>query len=291
LRNFPDDPRREEIIFQIGQIHRELGQLDAAIAAFYRVLNAIIMAGEDDMNSYLNLARKAQFEIARTHFDLGQWAQALDLFQRIALFELGPEDRETLRFYQARALLYVGRRGEGLREIEKFAAEYPKSQFLAELQYEKARTQIDMKQVESGRRTLMDLVEMGGLPEENMSRQWIEWRRIAGNFLANYYYKAGDFEVALQLYQSIVVMDESPRWQLPVVMQMAGCFRQLGQPERALESLEFIVQEVSLMRERFGAEAIGPDLEFLENSATWQLDLLRWRQGFAEQLELEASNI
>lgn len=283
--NFPQDPKREEIIFQIGKIHREVGQYDAAISAFYRVLNAIILAGEQKMQNYLDLARMAQFEIARTHFDLEEWAQALDLFERISLFELGPDDRETLRFYKARALLYLGRRGEGLREIEKFTEQYPESPFRAELQYEKARAQIEMNQVASGRGTLLDLIEMGGAPDANTSDEWVEWRRVAGNFLANYYYKLEQFETALKFYQSIVVMDESPQWQLPIVMQMANCFRRLEQVDRAIESLEFVAQEVQSMRERADGAELGPDLEFLANSANWQLDLLRWQQGFVAQLD------
>lgn len=288
VNHFPQDARREAVIFQIGKIHRELGQYEAAIAAFYRVLNAIILAGEDNMKSYLDLARKAQFEIARTHFDLGEWAQALDLFERIALFELGPEDQETLRFYKVKSLLNLGRRGEGLRQIEKFASQYPKSPFLAELQYEKARAEIDINRVEAGRKSLMDLVEMGGTPEDDTSGEWIRWRRVAGNFLSNYYYKLGEFEIALRLYQAIVVMDDSPQWQLPIVMQMAGCFRQLGQYDRAAESLRFVVGEIRSMRERSGAQVLSADFEFLENSASWHLNLIEWREAFAKQLQADA---
>jgi tetratricopeptide (TPR) repeat protein len=283
---FSDDPRREEIIFQTGKIYQELGQYDSAIAAYYRVLNAIIMAGEDGMQSYLDLARRAQFEIARTHFDLEEWAQALDLFERIALFELSEEDRETLRFYKAKSQLYLGKRLEGLRTIEAFAEYYPQSPFLVELQYEKARAQIEMKRVEAGRQTLLELVEMGGVPEMNMAEEWGEWRRFAGNFLSNFYYEIGEYETALRLYQAIVVMDKSPRWQLPIVMQMANCFRHLEQFDRAVESFEFVMQEVSSMRERSKGVALSADLDFLENSASWQLDLLKWRWGFAEQLQI-----
>jgi len=286
--SYPNDQRRQEIIFQTGMIHRELGQYELAIAAFYRVLNAIVMSGEDGMNSYLKLARRAQFEIARTHFALGQWAQALDLFNRIVLLELGPEDRETLRFYKAKSLLYVGERGKGLREIDKFISEYPNSSFIAELRYEKARAQIDMKQIDAGRQTLLGLVEMGGAPEDNMTSEWVEWRRLAGNFLANYYFESGEYETALRLYQALVVMDQAPQWQLPIVLQMASCFRELGRYGRAVESFNFVVQEVEVMRDDSGVDTLSEEFEFLADSASWQLGLLNWYEGFTERLKEDA---
>ncbi|MCH8473711.1 MAG: tetratricopeptide repeat protein [Opitutales bacterium] len=289
VENFRGDPRREEIIFQIGKIHQEIGQYEGAISSFYRVLNSIILSDKQQMEKFLNLSRMAQFEIARTHFDREDWVQALDLFERISLFELGEEDRETLRFYRARALLYVGRRGDGLRAIERFSKEYPESPLLPELRYEKARTQIEMDQIDAGRDTLLELVEMGGDPTTNQTSEWVEWRRIAGNFLANYFFEEGEYETALRLYQAIVVMDTSPRWQLPIVMQMAGCFNRVGQRDRAIESLDFIIQEIQDMRERSGAETLSEDLEFLEESASWQVQLLRWQEDFVAQIESPGS--
>jgi tetratricopeptide (TPR) repeat protein len=286
--SYPDDPRREEVIFQTGILHREVGQYEPAIAAFYRVLNAIIMAGEDGMEAYLKLARRAQFEIARTHFALGEWAQALDLFNRIVLLELAPQDRETLRFYKAKALVYAGERGKGLREIDRFIEAYPNSSFIAELRYEKARAQIEMKEIDAGRQTLMGLIEMGGVPEENMTSEWVEWRRVAGNFLANYYFKSAEYETALRLYQALVVMDSAPQWQLPIVLQMASCFRELGRYERAADSLQFVIQEIDVMRENSGVDKLSGEFEFLADSASWQLGLLNWHTDFIQRLEDDA---
>ena len=286
--SYPSDPRREEVIFQTGMIHREMGQFEPAIAAFYRVLNAIIMAGEGGIDAYLKLARMAQFEIARTRFALGQWAQAIDLFNRIDLLELGAEDRETLRFYRAKSLVYVGERGKGLRAIDRFIAEYPNSSFNPELHYEKARAQISMKQMDQGRQTLTDLLEMGGVPQQNMTSEWVEWRRMSGNFLANYYFECGEYEPALQLYQALVVMDQAPQWQLPIVLQMASCFRELNRHQRAVESFEFVVQEIDLMRENSGVDALGAEFEFLADSAAWQLGLLKWYDGIAQRVADDA---
>lgn len=278
---------REEIIFQVGKIHLELGQHDAAIATFYRVLNAIVLAGKEQMDNYLELARKAQFEIARTHFDRAEWVQAQELFQRILVFDLTEDDLETLRYYQARALIFSGRRLDGIHAIGKFLSDYPESPFLAELRYEKARAQIAMNQVELGRGGLIELLEMGGVPDPAKPDEFGNWRRIAGNFLANYHYRQGKYEVALRLYQAIVVMDPSPQWQLPIIMQMASCFRNLEQLDRAIESLAFVVQEVRGMRERTGGSPLSPNLEFLENSASWQLGLLRWKNEFVARLNPE----
>jgi tetratricopeptide (TPR) repeat protein len=289
VEKFPKDPRREQVLFQVGMLYRQIGQYDAAISAFYRVLNAIILSGEEQMRDYLELARMAQFEIARTHFERQEWDQAFELFQRIDLFELASEDRETVRFYLAMALLLNDRHIEGVRATERFLTEYPESPFAAELLYEKARTKMKMNQIDAAKHTLIELIEMGGVPNGNVEREWGGWRRVAGNFLGNYYFKIGQYEKALSLYQSIVVMDRSPQWQLPIVMQMAACFRKLGQIDRAIEALKFIAAEVEGMRARAGGATLSVDLEFLHNSANWQFEMLSWQKDFMARLNPEPS--
>lgn len=287
IKRFPNTEDKGEITFQTGLLYREIGLHDTAITTFYSVLNSIIVSGDTDMDRYMELARRAQFEIARTYFEMQEWELALNLFKRIELFELSAADRETLAYYKIKSLLVLGERAIGLSEIESFLRLYPGSDFISELLYEKAKAQSEMKQQEAGRRTMLKLMERGGLPQENVTEEWVRWRRSAGNFLSNFYYKRGAYATALRLYQGIVVLDSAPYWQLPVILQMAYCFDKLGQLERAKESFQYVVQEVQRYRASNPSSPLLPQLDSLEERAQWWLDMVNWRADFdAQRLEL-----
>ena len=83
-------------------------------------------------------------------------------------------------------------------------------------------------------------------------------------------------------------MDQAPQWQLPIVLQMASCFRELGRYGRAVESFNFVVQEVEVMRDDSGVDTLSEEFEFLADSASWQLGLLNWYEGFTERLKEDA---
>ena len=69
---------------------------------------------------------------------------------------------------------------------------------------------------------------------------------------------------------------------------MASCFRELNRHQRAVESFEFVVQEIDLMRENSGVDALGAEFEFLADSASWQLGLLKWYDGIAQRVADDA---
>ncbi|MCZ6671923.1 MAG: tetratricopeptide repeat protein, partial [Verrucomicrobia bacterium] len=278
LQEFPEDERRVEIIFQVGLLYREMRLYPEAITTFYRVLNSIVVTGEINLPKYLSLARRSQFEIARSHYYGEQWDQALVLLDRIELFELNPKDRESLLFYQAHATLRMGEREKGLNLVQKLLHTYPSSPLVPEMLYTKAETLTQMQQHEDAVATLMELLELSGLPDENASDEWRYWRQQAGNQFANRYYKNQDFLAALRLYQGIAVLDDRAEWQLPIIYQMGICFEKLGMFDRAVESLQFVAQGVEKLSETEGKSSDAA-LDQLYERAQWRLNMLNWRSG------------
>lgn len=287
---FPEDERRQECLFQIGLIYREMKLHSEAVTAFYRVLNSIVVTGEADLPKYLKLARRSQFEIARSHFYAEQWGQALAFIDRIELFELNPRDRESLHFYKAHATLKTDDLETGLELVQKFIHTYPSSPLIPEMLYTKADVLAQMQLDDDAVATLMELLEFGGLPEEEFGEEWNRWRQQAGNQFANRYYDKQDFLAALRLYQGITVLDDRKEWQLPIVFQMGLCFEKLGMYDRAMESMTFVAQGI----EDFNETDAPPDaaLEQLLKRTQWRLDMLQWRAGIEqERLPMLAKSI
>jgi len=280
LKAYPEEADSARLLFQMGLMYREIGLYSEAVVTFYRVLNSIVVTGDAEVERYLQLARRAQFEIARSHFDAGEFEQALSLLERIELFELNPRDRETVLYYKAKAFLKTGHRGKGLIELNRFLLQFPESALVSEMLYEKAEAQMRMQRSDDALATLMELLERGGLPEENASANWRQWRRIAGNYFSNQYYERGDYMAALRLYQGIVTLDDDPRWQLPVVLQMGLCFEQLAMYDRAEESLRYVVQGVEALREGSPEAPLEDALEHLLERTRWRLDMIVWRASF-----------
>ncbi len=278
LTIFPEDERRAEIQFQIGLLYREMQLYGEAVTAFYRVLNSIVVTGEVDLPKYLSLARRSQFEIARSHFYAEEWEQSLVILSRIELFELNPTDRESLLYYKAHANLRKGDREEGLKIVKNLLRTYPASPLVPEMLYTKAEILAEMQQEENAIATLMELLEVSGLPNDEGNEAWSYWRQRAGNKFANRYFENQDFLAALRLYQGIVVLDERASWQLSIIYQMALCFEKLGMYDRAVESLKFVSQSVEGLSED---EKKPADLVLtqLNERTKWRLDMLQWRAG------------
>ncbi|MCB1120583.1 MAG: tetratricopeptide repeat protein, partial [Verrucomicrobiae bacterium] len=280
LEIFPDDQRNQEILFQIGLLYREMHLYSEAITAFYQVLNSIVVMGEANLPRYLKLARRSQFEIARSHFYAEQWSQSLALLDRIELFELNPRDRESLLFYKAHATVEMGDWDHGLELVQDFLHRYPSSPLIPEMLYAKADLLQKLEKDDDAVATLMELLEFGGLPDEESSEEWRRWRQHAGNQFANRYYQNQDFLAALRLYQGIAVLDDRPEWQLPIIFQMGLCFEKLGMYDRALESMHFVVQGLDALTQT--EQSLDLALGQLQDRTNWRIDMLQWRAGLAQ---------
>ena len=69
-------------------------------------------------------------------------------------------------------------------------------------------------------------------------RLWVYWQRRAGNEIANQLYKEADYLNALQIYQSLAELDNSPAWQPPVWYQVGLVYEQLQQWQKATDTYQ-----------------------------------------------------
>lgn len=280
LRKYPEIAERPNLLFRLGEFYREMQLYDESISMFYRVLNAIVVTGEENLEKYLRLARLAQFEIARAHYVRGEFGRAYLLFDRIDLLELTDTDRETVLYYKALTALKAGKNKEGLQLVRRFVEAYPRSQSLPEMLYLEAEVLYRLDRIHAAVDTLMRLLETVGEPVEDQSKEWTFWRQQAGNRLANKLYEDGDYLVALRIYQGMVGLSDQVDWRLPIIYQIGLCFEKLGMLDRARESFAYLIQEV----EKREAEAVPDYLVRLAETASWRQDLLSWRGEISADL-------
>lgn len=273
LRKYPEMAERPALLFRLGELYREMQLYEESISMFYRVLNAIVVTGEENLDKYLRLARLAQFEIARAHYVNGEFGRAYLLFDRIDLLELNRTDRETVLYYKALTALKAGKNQEGLQLVRRFVEDYPRSQSLPEMLYLEAEVLYRLGRIYAAVDSLMRLLDTVGEPAEDQSKEWTYWRQQAGNRLANKLYEDGDYLVALRIYQGMVGLSDQADWRLPIIYQIGLCFEKLGMLDRARESFAFLIQEV----EKREAEAVPEYLVRLAETASWRQDLLSWR--------------
>lgn len=279
MRAYPESEDRPEVQFRLGQLYQEMDLNDESIAMFYKVLNSIVVNGESSLSRYLELARLAQFQIARGHFEQGEYERAYLLFDRIELLKLSPTDRETVLYYKILATVKAGHHEDELALLRQFETEYPNSEFLPEIIYLEAEALYRMKRIKDSEEALMRLLGMVGPPHKDTSETSLYWRQQAGNRLANRFYDDGNFLIALRIYQGMVSLDTKPAWQLPLIYQIGLCFEKLSMYDRATESYLYINKEL----ETVIPEVDPPVLLSLANSVKWRLDLLSWRDELGDK--------
>ena len=108
LKEYPDADETPEAMLTLGRTLRALGAHKLAIARFYSVLNSTLKLGGASLDRYQLLAKTAQFEIAETHFQAGNFAEASKFFSRLRLLDLAPVDRARAHFKAGYSLRLQG---------------------------------------------------------------------------------------------------------------------------------------------------------------------------------------
>jgi tetratricopeptide (TPR) repeat protein len=279
LASFPHVDDRPAILFRLAELYRDIGLKTEAVATFYRVLNVIVVSGEERLNQYVGTARRAQFEIARLHYEEEAFERAYLLFDRIDLLSLDDPDREIVLYYKALASLKSGKHRQALDLMDQFSIEFDQSPMLAEVMYLKAETLYRMDRLEACDYQLIRVLEAVGPPGEEHLEEWNFWRKQAGNRLANRHYQQGDYRTAVRIYQGMVGLDPRAEWQLPIVFQIGLSFERAGLLERAVESYSYILQET----EFWNQDGIPLSLLTVKENASWHRNMLQWRLDLQEK--------
>jgi len=277
LKDYPGDERTPDAYLDLGRTLRSMGVYKLAIARFYNVINSTLkLPSSEGFDHYQLLAKTAQFEIAETHFQAGEYAEAAKFFARLRLLDLAPTDRARASFKSAYSQRLQGDLDGAVGAFKSFIGQWPDDENVPEARYLLAVTLRELKRPQEAFRAVLDLLHAEKSRVAADPKRWAYWQRRTGNQLANDFFEGGDMLNAHAIYSSLVELSPEPAWRLPIVYQLALCYERLGLPERARTSYQSIVDGI-------GASP-SPDLAELGVMAAWRIEHLAWRDQVEKQV-------
>lgn len=276
LKDYPGDERTPDALLQLGRTLRSLGVYKSALSRFYNVINSTLKLPGEGLDRYQTLAKTAQFEIAETHFQAGDFAEANKYYTRLRLLDLAPADRARAHFKAGYAVRLQGDLEGAVTALRAFIEQWPDDENVPEARYLVAITLRELKRPQEAFAATLELLRAEKTRVASDPKRWAYWQRRTGNQLANDFFETGDTLNARAIYAGLLELSPEPAWRLPLTYQLALCYERLGITDRARTAYQGIVD---------GAGATPPP-EFLElaTMARWRIEHLDWRERVGQQI-------
>lgn len=281
LKLYPDDARVPDALLELGRSQRAMGAYRNAINRFYSVINSTLKLPPESYEHYQLLAKTAQFEIAETHFETGNFAEAAKFFDRLRLLDLAPEDRARAHFKSAYALLNGGETEKAAAKFAQFIDQWPQDQNVPEARYLLALTLRQLGRTEEALSITLALLRSEYNNGSGDPKTWAYWQRRTGNQLANDFFQHGETLSAVAIYEGLSHLSDSPAWKLPIIYQMGLCYERLRQAERATQAYKDIIAAVKTPTTK---EPVSAELTELARMAEWRIGQLEWSGQTESQL-------
>ena len=261
-----------EILLRQGQLFREMGLNNLALAKFYAVMTSSLVLKNDKLDYYQRLVLSAQTEIAETHFQLGKYAEAADFYSRL-LKQANPAlNRAGAQYRLIRSLSALERSDETVAEGQDFLSHYPDAPEQPEVRFRLAQALKKLSRNGEALQQVLALLEEQKERTKEHPELWAYWQQQAGNEIGNQLYREGDYVRALNIYLALAQLNPQPAWQLPVGYQIGLTYERLAQPQKALQSYQAILQRQS----EVGTNA-PPGTKTLFEMARWRADFVQWQ--------------
>ena len=276
LKDYPNDERTPDALLDLGRTLRALGVYKSAITRFYSVINSTLKLPSEGFEHYQILTKTAQFEIAETHFQSGDYAEAAKFYARLRLLDLAPDDRARAHFKSAYSLRLKGDLETAIATLRAYIDQWPADENIPEARYLLAVTLREMKRPQEAFLATLELLRTEQSRVANDPKRWAYWQRRTGNQLANDFFETGHTLNAHAIYTGLVDLAPEPTWRLPLTYQIALCYERLGIQDRARAAYQTIIDTA-------GAPP-PPELAELTRMAAWRLNHLAWRDDVGRQV-------
>jgi len=280
---FPDDPAEVPVLLKLGQIYRETGAYQLAIARFYNVLNAALRVDQAEFAKYEALSTDAQFEIAQTFLDAGDFPQAARTYSMLDRLELTHEQKGHAEFQLANCCLLLGDFANAEKEARHFLENYADTSYAPECHYVLSVALAAEHHPQEAADEALTLLRMEKKVATTDAAAWVYWQKKTGNQLANGFYQQGDYLRALTLYQTMAKLSDDPEWQWPVIYQVGLCLERLRLPDRAAEAYKYILDENKKALD--AGKTPADDLGQMAQMAEWRTEHLQWEEKAEGQLD------
>jgi tetratricopeptide (TPR) repeat protein len=283
LKSFPDDAAVPMVYLDLGRTLRTLGTFHLALSSFYNVVNSTMKLPAEGFDQYRTLAKTAQFEIAETHFQEGEFEEASKFFSRLQLLELAPADRTRAQFKAAYALVLAKDYAPAVVSLRSFLDQNPDDENVPETRYLLSLSLQRLGRDQEAFDTAIALLKAEKAHESADSRRWAYWQRRTGNQIANGFYDQGNFWSALVIYEALAGLSEQElAWRLPALYQSGLCYERLRQYDRAREDYRKVVDACAAQQ---GKDQPTAGLDDVSRMASWRLQQLTWM----EKLDLQVT--
>jgi tetratricopeptide (TPR) repeat protein len=273
LQDFPEDPNTPEAFLDDGRALRDMGAYKLAIARFYSVINTTLKVTAQDFGDYSLLAKTAQFEIAQTYYESGDYDQAGKFFIRVRLLDLAPADLARATFMTGCAQERAGDLETAVATLKAFLGEWPSDPNVPEARYVLATALDGLNRPQEALGVTLDLLNAEHRLVATDAGRWNYWQRRTGNQLANQFFQNGDALDALRIYQCLAALSADRNWALPVTYQIGLCYERLYQIDDARAAYQRIVDAAKAPA---GSPAPGPAIQELAGMAAWRISHLQW---------------
>jgi outer membrane protein assembly factor BamD (BamD/ComL family) len=282
LQQFPNDPESPEILLRLGRIYRETGAHASALNKFYSVLYSSLQVktGED----YNNASLRAKMEIAHTHFAAGEYKEAAQLYSRVKLVKMPPEEASEVAFRLAYISFLAGDHAEALTKADAFLDTYPASPLAPEAQYLKIQSLKKLGRNNEAMKETIELLQAGREFGKKRPAVWAYWQRKTGNEIANELYESGDAFGALTVYQKLAALNDAPDWRGPTIYQIGLCYERLRHLDRAREAYKYIIDKIPATNASQTDAVVGENLATIRDLAEWRLEHLDWLEKSEKNL-------
>jgi len=290
LKDNPSATYVPDALLELGRTQRALGAHQLALTHFYSVINSTIKLSSDNSEHYQVLAKTAQFEIAETHFQQGNFVEANKFYSRLRLLDLAPVDRARAHFKSADAL-FQGKDYDGtVKTVTSYLEQWPQDENVPEARY---LLSLSLRALGRKQEALDATLAVLRIAQSTRDpKRWSYWQRRTGNQLANDFFQAGDTLNALMIYQGLAALSSEPEWRLPVAYQMGLCYERMRLYDRATSAYQSIVDGTKAgtadgAAKNKSAEAMkapNAEIQELARMAAWRLGQLSWHEQTERQL-------
>ncbi len=274
IKDSPADDRLPDAYLELGRTLRAMGANKLALNRFYSVINSTLKLPQSGLGHYESLARTAEYEIAETYYENGEYDRAGAYFSRLQLLELSATDRAHASFMAAHSQILAGDLETGCKSLHLFLETWPSNENVPEARYLLATTLRKMNRPQEALAAVMDLLRQEKQLLAADPQTWAYWRRRTGNLLANDFFQSGDTMSALSIYRSMIGLDDAPEWQLPVLYQVALCNERLFDFGEASAAYQKIIAAAAAAK-----PAPSPEIAELAQMASWRLQHIEWLQS------------
>lgn len=279
IKDYANDDRVPDALLDLGRTLRDMGAPRLAIASFYNVINSTLkLPTSSGFEHYQLLAKTAQFEIAETHFQSGDYEEANKFFSRLRMLDLAPTDRARAHFKSAYSLLLAGDAEGAVTSLRAYLEQWPQDENVPEARYLLATSLRKLGRGQEALAATLDLLRAEKSLSAADPKRWNYWQRKTGNQLANDFFQGGDILNALAIYHGLVGLGNEPDWRIPVTYQIALCYERLGDIDRASKTYRSIIDTV-------GKDA-PPEIADVARMASNRLAQVDWRTQVERQVSV-----